>query len=73
MPARRIKPPCSEKCRLKCSTKISDESRKKVHTDFWNMANLANQRIYIVCKTTKKNRSHHSKKLRTNNYAYYMT
>lgn len=73
MPARKMRPPCNAKCRLKCTTKISYDIRKQIHTNFWKLSDLSKQRSYIVGHTAKIARSHHSKQLKSQNLAYIMT
>ncbi|CAH1988134.1 unnamed protein product [Acanthoscelides obtectus] len=44
---KKIKPACGEKCRLKCSMKISEEARKQIFQQFWAMGDLQRQREFI--------------------------
>uniref|UniRef100_A0A6P7GH04 Uncharacterized protein DDB_G0271670-like n=1 Tax=Diabrotica virgifera virgifera TaxID=50390 RepID=A0A6P7GH04_DIAVI len=37
VPERAIKPPCNDKCRLKCKTKIGEILRKTLFENFWQM------------------------------------
>ncbi|XP_075155322.1 uncharacterized protein LOC142228711 [Haematobia irritans] len=48
---RKIKPPCLESCKLKCTTKLNEEERKTIFSNFWNLANLEKQRQYIANNT----------------------
>lgn len=31
-----MKPPCHDKCRLKCSQRFTEEQRLKIHSEYWN-------------------------------------
>ncbi|KAJ8877512.1 hypothetical protein PR048_021967 [Dryococelus australis] len=43
---RAIKPPCSVKCKLQCSTKFSEEYRKVLFSTYWELGDLKKQRQY---------------------------
>lgn len=47
-PAKKLLPPCSQKCRLKCSEKFKEEVRQKIFHEYWDMANLQRQRDFIA-------------------------
>lgn len=47
MQERQIKPTCTEKCKLKCYNKISEEKRKLIFMNYWKMGNLDKQRQFI--------------------------
>ncbi|XP_053603832.1 uncharacterized protein LOC128671409 [Plodia interpunctella] len=47
IPARSLKEPCTEKCRLKCTEKISIDSRYNIFRNFWDLGDLLRQRAYI--------------------------
>nr|CAH7764809.1 unnamed protein product [Callosobruchus chinensis] len=38
--ARKIKPPCSTKCRLKCFEKIGQSLRDELFTKFWDLGDI---------------------------------
>ena len=46
--AREIKPACKETCRMKCSTKISQEQRAQVFKSYWRLGDINIQRQYLV-------------------------
>lgn len=47
--AKTMRPPCDvEKCRLICANKISDEQRQTLFKEYWAMADLQQQRMFIV-------------------------
>ncbi|KAJ8894365.1 hypothetical protein PR048_007016 [Dryococelus australis] len=45
---RAIKPLCSEKCKLQCSTKFSEEEREKLFSSYWDLGDLGKRRQYIA-------------------------
>ncbi|CAG4976630.1 unnamed protein product [Parnassius apollo] len=45
--ARKIKPPCSERCRLKCKEKFSEADREAVFKEFWELKDINRQRDFI--------------------------
>ncbi|XP_072389593.1 uncharacterized protein [Diabrotica undecimpunctata] len=47
IPARCLKEPCTEKCRLKCTTNINIECRYDLFKKFWDLGDLSKQRAYI--------------------------
>lgn len=50
--ARSLKPSCSEKkCRLQCTQNISEDTRKSIFDNYWNMGNISRQRDFIVNHT----------------------
>ncbi|XP_074032955.1 uncharacterized protein [Leptinotarsa decemlineata] len=51
--AREIEPPCKDKCRLKCSEKITEDERKSVFDAYWNLGDIAKQREFIHNCTTE--------------------
>lgn len=46
--ARAIKPPCTEKCKLECSSKFTEEERKAIFQSYWDLGNLDKQRQFIA-------------------------
>lgn len=44
---RKMSAPCGEKCRLKCSTKISQDHRQKIFDEYWQLGDLMKQRGFI--------------------------
>ncbi|CAG4944667.1 unnamed protein product [Colias eurytheme] len=47
MPERQMKPTCTEKCKLKCYNKISEEKRQLIFMNFWKLGDLDKQRQFI--------------------------
>lgn len=45
---RKMTVPCGEKCRLKCSTKISQEQRQNIFEDYWQLGDILAQRVFIA-------------------------
>ncbi|CAH1286836.1 unnamed protein product [Chrysodeixis includens] len=50
-----VKPPCTEKCRLKCRDKITEEQRQEIFECYWGLGTLQRQRDFLnSCLTTLK-------------------
>ncbi|XP_072387301.1 uncharacterized protein [Diabrotica undecimpunctata] len=47
MQAKKMGPPCPEKCTLACSNKVSEEYRAQIFKDYWEMASLQRQRDFL--------------------------
>lgn len=47
IPARSILPPCSEKCKLKCTQKINAEARENKFNSYWKLGDVTLQRNFI--------------------------
>lgn len=45
---RKMKATCTEKCKLKCAMQFSEDERKKLFSDFWQLGNIEKQRQYIA-------------------------
>ncbi|CAH1972156.1 unnamed protein product, partial [Acanthoscelides obtectus] len=45
---RKMSAPCGEKCRLKCSTKISQDQRQKNFEEYWQLEDVLQQRGFIA-------------------------
>lgn len=43
----------AEKCRLKCSLKLSEEQRKTIFNEYWGMADLQKQRMFVASSITQ--------------------
>ena len=43
-----LEPPCGETCRKKCSDAFSEEDRKQIFEEFWNLADIDLQRAFII-------------------------
>jgi hypothetical protein len=50
--ARKVGPPCSDKCRFKCSEKIPNEERHQLFKAFYALADLHKQREFVARHTT---------------------
>lgn len=37
---KRVRPPCNDKCKLKCSLKIDEEARKLIFDKYWSLGSL---------------------------------
>lgn len=51
-PERIVGPPCGEKCRLVCSTKIDQSVREEIFNSYWGLADLHKQREFIARHTS---------------------
>ncbi|KAL4711225.1 hypothetical protein ACJJTC_019066 [Scirpophaga incertulas] len=47
-PERKMKQPCTEKCRIKCAMKFTEEERVQIFSDYWALGDLSKQRQYIA-------------------------
>lgn len=47
-PERQLKAACGEKCRFKCFEKITDEERKALFQEYWNLGDVERQRDYLA-------------------------
>lgn len=76
VPARCLKEPCSEKCRLKCTTKINRDSRYELFRKFWDLGDLAKQRAFIsasMIDVQPKYKYTNSERPRNNNKTFHFT
>lgn len=51
--ARKIKSPCQDKCRLKCTEKITENERMSFFNAYWSLRDIAKQRVFIHNCTTE--------------------
>ncbi|CAG5040048.1 unnamed protein product [Parnassius apollo] len=51
IPARSLKPPCGDKCKMECSTKIDEDCRKKIFAKYWGLGDITLQRNFINSST----------------------
>ncbi|CAG9825732.1 unnamed protein product [Phaedon cochleariae] len=76
VPGRSLKPPCGDKCKLKCTSKISDAQRKELFDNYWAMADLQRQSEFILrhisTVTPRYSYKVHNSN-RGNNNAFYLT
>lgn len=47
MEARKLGPPCPEKCVLACAKKVTENCRAKLFKEYWEMASLQRQRDFL--------------------------
>ena len=47
-PARQIKEPCNNKCRIKCVQKINEEERNILFKEYWELGDVNRQRDFIA-------------------------
>lgn len=74
--ARAIKPPCNEKCRLKCAEKITEDDRKAIFQAYWDLKDINRQRDMINKSMTaiqRKYKYSNAEKPRNPNQAFYFT
>ncbi|CAH2102002.1 unnamed protein product [Euphydryas editha] len=73
---RKLKEPCNSRCRLKCSERISQESRQTIFEDYWNMGSLTRQRDFIAKQISEVKPKYQYKRLDNNRlpkHAFYLT
>lgn len=74
IPKKVIKEGCGERCRLKCSSFLTNEVRLQLFNSYWALQDLEKQRNFIhkhLKSIEVKYRYVKSKKPRKNNYAFY--
>nr|CAH7766802.1 unnamed protein product [Callosobruchus chinensis] len=74
--ARKIKPPCSTKCRLKCFEKIGQSLREELFTKFWDLGDINLQRSFVsscLVEVVSKYRYTNAENPRGFNHAFYFT
>ncbi|CAK1586764.1 unnamed protein product [Parnassius mnemosyne] len=47
VPAKAMKPPCSDKCRYLCSNKFSEEQRREIFNMYWALSSFQRQRDFL--------------------------
>ncbi|CAG9769320.1 unnamed protein product [Ceutorhynchus assimilis] len=73
-PERKLRPACTEKCRLGCSAKISEAVRENIFRTYWALADLEKQREFISSHTgdiKPKYRYSSTQNFRRMNTAFY--
>lgn len=78
VPARKIQTnkDCVEKCIYKCSSKISEEQRKRIFSDYYSL-NAQEKRMYILnttyrhCPARRRETHYENNSRRSNTYKYY--
>ncbi|CAH0674053.1 unnamed protein product [Spodoptera exigua] len=76
IPSRCLKVPCTDKCRLKCTTNISMDERYNIFKEFWDLGDLTRQRVFIsscMVDITPKYRYTNATNPRRPNKAYNFT
>lgn len=71
---RKMSLPCGEKCRLQCSKKINEETRRTIFSNYWQLSDLQRQREYIVAHSDyikPKYRYSSTENYRAMNCAFY--
>ncbi|XP_028163360.1 uncharacterized protein LOC114354942 [Ostrinia furnacalis] len=76
VPARKLKTPCGDQCKLKCKEKITELQRQIIFQDYWDFGDLERQREYIKrhiseIKPRYSYKVHNSN--RGNNFACYFS
>lgn len=74
-PARQMRPPCSQKCRLKCIEKLDDDKRQAHFKSFWALGDLQLQRMFVLSSmvtVTPKYKYSNAERPREPNKAYYL-
>lgn len=59
---RQVRPPCGQKCRIKCPIKISEEQRAKIFEKYWGLEDLTRQRNFIFKSIVQVNPSYRYQK-----------
>lgn len=47
MPAKSVRPPCKENCKLKCKDRVNEEIRATIFKNFWDLKDINRQRDFI--------------------------
>lgn len=45
---RSLKQPCGDKCRLKCSSKFTNDERQMILDEYWGLGELEKQRSFLL-------------------------
>ncbi|KAL4707280.1 hypothetical protein ACJJTC_019818 [Scirpophaga incertulas] len=72
--AKKLKAPCAETCRLKCSEKIDGEQRLSIFNNFWKLGELSRQRDFVskcIKEVKPKYSLHNENSKRSLNLAYH--
>ncbi|CAG9825704.1 unnamed protein product [Phaedon cochleariae] len=72
--AKECQPACNDRCRLKCSSFMTEEKRKELLTHYWALGDIEKQRLFIdkhIKKITVKYRYTTTPTGRGNNHAFY--
>lgn len=56
--AKSMRGPCSTNCRIKCTSKITEEQRKCIFEDFWKLTDLSKQRDFVSIHIDEINPKH---------------
>ncbi|XP_075986434.1 uncharacterized protein LOC142983446 [Anticarsia gemmatalis] len=75
-PARKMGPTCNDRCRLKCSEKLTEHQRKVIFDRYWNLGSVSLQREFIAKHMTEVKPKYQYKKIDSNRkpkHAFYLT
>lgn len=76
VPPKKLQQPCSDKCKLKCSTKFTQLEREEIFKNYWSQGNIDLQRNFISrCMSTinpKYRYPTESRPHRNLNHAFYL-
>lgn len=50
--AKKVLPPCGEKCKLKCFTKFTKANRQSIFEDYWKIGNIEEQHYFLSSSMT---------------------
>ncbi|CAH1102530.1 unnamed protein product [Psylliodes chrysocephalus] len=71
---RRLGPPCTEKCKLKCKTKLTNEERQDIFNEYYNLPDLQSKRKFVAFHMSAIIPAYQYKRgKRRNNNAFYFT
>lgn len=48
IPERKLRAPCGDKCRIKCTEKITEYDREVIFKEYWELGDLMRQRDFIA-------------------------
>lgn len=71
---RKLRPPCGNQCKQKCTSKIDETQRQNIFEKYWSLGDLSKQRSYIAtCMLSIKHKYRYSstENYRKLNNAYY--
>lgn len=67
-----MKEPCTNTCRMKCTSKITNVQREEIFKHFWNISDLTQKRVFLIRHIEQIiPKYRRSNGLRSLNYAYF--
>lgn len=69
--AKQIKIPSNDRCKLKCTTKLSEEKREAIFRFYWNLADISKQRAFLLTLMQEVDPQYSNRQKRTPNNAFY--